>query len=109
MRHVKFQLGAILAAEGGAFLERVTELALEGPFTLKIGGIGILCRQCIGLVMGEGREVVDVTRDTRHGTTAAESHTLAALGLQQGAQAFLGIGCAEHCHASRAIVIAVVK
>ena len=61
MGEIEFQLCAILATQRCTLLERVTELGLECPLAVRIGGVGILRCQGVGLVVGKGRQVVDET------------------------------------------------
>ena len=110
MRGVEFHGCAILAAKGRLALEGITELTLEGPFAQRVlRGVGIESREGVGLLLGEGWQVVDECCRTCARTLAAEGHVFAAFGLQQEAHAALGVRAREHQRVAATIDIAIVK
>ena len=60
---VDLDIGAILATQRGVALEVVAHFALESPLArCHLCGIGVERGQRVGLLHGEGRQVVDVAR-----------------------------------------------
>ena len=109
MREVHLHARAVLTAEQCLLLERVAQLSLVGPFAFGMRGVGVEGRQRVGVVHGEGGQVVQERRRAVHGAARAERHVVRPLGLQQYAQSALRVGAGKHGHVALAVDVAVVE
>ena len=106
---VQFHLHAVLAAQERLALEVIAQLSLIGPFAQShLRVVGIEGSQGVGVVEGESLEVVDACGNALLRPLTAERHVLRALGLQEQAEALLGVGSGEHGHVARLVGIVVV-
>ena len=80
---------------------------MVGPLAIGLCGVGVECSEGVGLLGGEGGQVVDVRRQSIHIAVASERHVVASLGLEQHAQAPLRIRGGEHGHRSVAIDVGI--
>ena len=105
---VQLHIHAILSAQCCLALEVIAQLSLIGPLAVgQLCGVGVEGGQGVGLVLCEGRQVVDGAADAEHGASALERHVLRALGLQQQAEPLLRVAGREHGSAAAAVDVSV--
>ena len=94
-RCVEVDVGAVFAAEQGFFLELVHKVGLESHFACALSSVGVHREEGVGVLLGDGRRVVDVEHFAADGADGLEAHIVDAFGLDVGAESFLGVACAE--------------
>lgn len=87
VREVHLYVHAVFASDGGVALEAVAQFGLIRPLAVGLRGIRVERGKGVGMLHGEGRQVV-YGRGYAAGfaTLAPELHRVAALGLQQQAE-----------------------
>ena len=97
---IGFHVHAVASAEQRFLLEVIAHFCLISPFAVgELCGIGIDGGQRVGLVLREGRQVIDGRRDAdgfRGLASTLERHVFRPFCLQQDAQPFLGVRARQH-------------